>query len=162
MTIETLSAIAPIATLFGVLLAVRQLRLTKQQANTTFEDQLAAEYRQLARLIPVPVFLGEQPPHDRCSEIREYIYNYIDLSNEQVFLRKIGRVRKNTWQYWQTGIESNLSKSMFRTLWEELKEKEPDLFTELQELEEKDFDSDPFTWRRNGFRIIACWLRGKG
>lgn len=160
MSLETLSTLAPIATFFGVLLAVRQLWLTKQQAITTFEDQLAAEYRQLARLIPVPVFMNEQPSSEESRNIREYIYNYIDLSNEQIFLRKIGRIRKNTWEYWQEGIKANLDRAMFKSLWNELKDKAPELFTELQELEKRNFVSDPFTWDRNILQIITSGLCG--
>ena len=91
---ELVETFAAVATSVGVFFVVWQLWQTKKQAVTSFEDQLASEYRLLARAIPASALLGEELENEKFLEAREYVYNYIDLSNEQVFLRQIGRVTK--------------------------------------------------------------------
>ncbi|OGP65349.1 MAG: hypothetical protein A3K22_05590 [Deltaproteobacteria bacterium RBG_16_42_7] len=142
--IETSAAVATSAAVF---FAAWQLRQTKKQAVTSFEDQLASEYRLLARTIPASALLGEELENDKFTEARECIYNYIDLSNEQVFLRHVGRVSRKTWEYWREGIKSNLSKPVFARVWDEVKQSVPESFQELQRLEREGFSSDPKGWR---------------
>lgn len=55
---DVITAISSLFTAVGVLLAFRQLQLAKRQALTTFEDQMAAQYRELIRRIPVKALLG--------------------------------------------------------------------------------------------------------
>lgn len=43
----------------SILVATWQLRITSQQALTTFEDSLAHEYRDLAARLPTKALLGE-------------------------------------------------------------------------------------------------------
>ncbi len=143
---DLIETCAYIATSIGVFFVAWQLWQTKNQAVTSFEDQLASEYRKLAMEIPVSVLLGQKLEGDKFLKIREPIYNYIDLSNEQVFLRQIGRVSKKTWEYWREGIESNLSRQAFAQVWNEVKEAVPESFQELRRLERESFASDPRRW----------------
>ncbi len=136
---ELINTLALLATSVGVLFAGWQLWQTKKQAITSFEDQLTKEYRQLIREIPVSALFGQELPDDNYLEVREYIYNYIDLSNEQVFLHKIGRVSKDSWEYWRDGIRSNLSLPVFNRVWNEVKKEVPKSFQELRELEQDNF-----------------------
>ena len=108
---------------------------------------MASEYRKLAREIPVSALLGQKLQDDNYLKAREYIYNYIDLTNEQVFLRHIGRVSKKTWEYWREGIKSNFSRQVFAQVWNEVKEADPEIFQELCRLEREAFASDPRQWR---------------
>lgn len=144
---ELVETFAAVATSVGVFFVVWQLWQTKKQAVTLFEDQLASEYRLLARAIPASALLGEELENDKFLEAREYVYNYIDLSNEQVFLRQIGRVSKRTWEYWREGIKSNLSRPVFARVWAEVKKSVPESFQELRRLEREGFSSDPKRWR---------------
>ena len=72
---DFLDTAANLATTVGIFLAVWQLWRTKQQAITSFEDQLAREYRQLARKIPVAALLGQELPEETFEKVREEIYN---------------------------------------------------------------------------------------
>lgn len=144
---EIIELSAAVATSTGVFFVVWQLWQTKKLALTSFEDQVACEYRLIARDIPASALLGKElQSDDERNKAREGIYNYIDLSNEQVFLRKIGRVSTETWEYWRDGIKSNLARPFFDKIWREVKEASPQYFQELCRLEREGFSSDPKRW----------------
>jgi hypothetical protein len=73
-------------------------------------------------------------------------YHYIDLSNEQVFLRQRKRISAATWLNWRDGIRSNLDRPAFARAWQEIKERSGN-FAELRRLEAEGFQSDPAEWR---------------
>ena len=132
----------------GVMLVFWQIWLTKKQATTSFEDSMAKEYRELAAKIPTKALLGEDLTEDEYKDTFDEFYHYIDLSNEEIFLRQQNRVTKETWKYWLDGIESNLSRPAFKRAWEEVKARNQDSFMELRRLEESSFQDDPLYWRR--------------
>lgn len=146
-----LNEFAPLATGFGVLLAAWAIWLRRSLAQSSFEDALAKEYRELIRAIPVDVLLGknfrEVAPGDKCESVRETIFNYLDLCNEQIYLRKKGRIRRSTWQEWAEGMSLNLKLPMFLEVWEEVKSTAPGMFSELQIAESEGFRTDPGFWR---------------
>ena len=139
--------IASIATAFGVIFAACQLWLSKRLAQVTFEDSLDQQYRNLAMQIPVDVLLGKNSPENNYSDIREIIFNYLDLCNEQVYLRKKKRVSETRWKEWSEGIEFNLRKPAFKEIWEEVKHEAPNEFTSLTVLEQNGFSLDPAKWK---------------
>lgn len=57
--VDWVQTVASVVTAIGVLIAGSQLRLTKKQAVTQFEDQPASQYRALARELPIEALLGE-------------------------------------------------------------------------------------------------------
>ena len=128
-----------------VFLTYRQVKLRKEQATTQFEDELSREYRELARELPVKALLGDELTDEEFKEEFPDLYYYVDLSNEQVFLRFEERVSKETWENWQDGIESNLNRPAFRMAWSEIKDRS-DTFQELRRLEQNDFQTDPAEW----------------
>jgi len=79
-------------------------------------------------------------------ETRELIYNYIDLCNEQVFLRKRNRISTDTWLDWCSGMKHNLNKIAFTEVWGEIKYEAASSFSFLEKLEETGFDTDPINW----------------
>jgi hypothetical protein len=139
------SAVGSIGTAIAVLVAAWQVRKSTQQACTDFEDELAQEYRQLTREMPVEVLLGSDIPDDEFEAAFGTLYHYLDLSNQQVFLRMNGRIRRSTWIDWRDGIRSNLSRPAFSRAWSQVKQKS-DNFHELRRLEAASFDADPRTW----------------
>ena len=150
--IDTLRIWAPIIQSGAVVVAVgtvfltyRQVKLRKEQATTQFEDELSREYRELARELPVKALLGDELTDEEFKEEFPDLYYYVDLSNEQVFLRFEERVSKETWENWQDGIESNLKRPAFRMAWNEIKDRS-DTFQELRRLEQNDFQTDPAEW----------------
>jgi len=81
------SAIGSIGTAVAVLVAACQVRKSTQQARTNFEDDLSREYRELARCIPVKAHLGQDLGEEEFEQAFPRLYQYIDLTNEQIFLR---------------------------------------------------------------------------
>jgi hypothetical protein len=103
------SALAAVVSACGVFLAFWQLKLMKRVADMQFEDNLAREYRELAGRMPTKAMLGDKLEPDEYQKALEQLIHYIDLSNEQVFLRQCGRISTPTWVSWRDGIQSNLS-----------------------------------------------------
>ena len=130
---EWISAIANCVMVIGVLLVFFQIRLAKQQATTSFEDTMAKEYRELAAKIPTKVLLGEDLTEEEYRDTFDEFYHYVDLSNEEAFLWKRGRISAETWTYWLDGIRSNLSMPSFKRAWTEIKGKDQKSFRELRE-----------------------------
>lgn len=86
------SALAAVAAAVGVWYARSQLAMTQKIAQMQFEDSLSKEYRELAHRIPPKALLGEHLNDQEQEQIFDEIFRYIDLSNEQVNLRKRGRI----------------------------------------------------------------------
>jgi len=141
-----LNLIVSLATMFGVLIAAIQLRASSKIAQAQFEDSIDQQYRDLARGIPVDALIGKSVLDSQKDMTRELIYNYLDLSNEQIFLRKKKRVKKDTWADWCAGMEANLSKPEFEKVWLEIKTHSPKTFTFLEKLENDSFKGDPAKW----------------
>jgi hypothetical protein len=144
---DTLQSIAAVGTAVGVAFAGWQLWLTHQQATTSFEDSVAREYRSIAHRLPVRALLGDMLAEEQFHEALDEFYHYVDLSNEQAFLRSQSRVSLDTWLNWREGISTNLSKPAFNQAWEHIKSKAPESFHELRRLEKEKFSVDPKDWR---------------
>lgn len=140
------TAVGSIATALAVLVAAWQLRRGTFQARTNFEDDLSREYRELARSIPVKVHLGEELTPDEFEQAFPRLHQYLDLTNEQIFLRINGRISKATWLNWREGIESNLGRPAFAQAWVRVKKATTESFTELRRLEASRFSEDPRIW----------------
>ena len=153
MNWNALAAIATAAAVIvgaaGFVATVRQIRMAARQERTRWEDELTREYREIVKALPLPVRLNE-PVQDGDIEkdIRTFL-NYFDLSNQQVLLRKIGRVSRDTWKEWRAGIKGSLqSGTAFARAWDIIKQRSPDMFAELKELGAMKADADPAGWRR--------------
>jgi len=144
--IEWVSAVATAITAIGVVFAFQQLRVSKKIAQAQFEDGLAKEYRDLASSIPTKALLGEILSETEYADSFDEMYRYVDLTNEQVSLRQRGRITKNVWWFWLSGIKSNLRLPAFYRAWTEIKSK-TDSFAELRRLEGENFETDPYKWK---------------
>jgi hypothetical protein len=140
------NTIAAIATAIGVAVATWQIRESRKLSQSSFEDSLDQQYRQLAHGIPVDALIGKNVDRSVEGETRELIYNYLDLCNEQTFLRKKNRIVKDTWCDWCSGIKSHLDKPAFKAVWDEVKMESPGAFSFLEKLESEGFINDPRTW----------------
>jgi hypothetical protein len=137
--------IASLATAIGVCIAAWQIWESRRLSQTAFEDGLDQQFRQLAMDIPVDALIGRQIK-DKKDELREIIYNYLDLCNEQTYLRQKKRISKSRWKEWNDGIAENLSKPAFKEVWDEIKGSAPNTFTALERLEDTEFKIDPAQW----------------
>ena len=131
-----LTALGALATAAAVFIAVRQLRVAKEQARTAFEDDLSREYRATVGELPPQAFYMKGPEFTADDKAMRAFYRYIDLSNEQLFLAQLGRVNPETVEQWQDGIRGNLEKlPAFRSAWAEIAERVPeDFFEDLRGL----------------------------
>ena len=80
--------VASLATAIGVCIAAWQIWQSRKLAQTSFEDGLDQQYRKLAMDIPVDALIGKPVNDDKKADVREIIFNYLDLCNEQAYLRK--------------------------------------------------------------------------
>lgn len=141
------TAIAAIATAISAIGAAWTLREMRAIAQGSFEDSFDQQYRELARGIPVDALIGKNVVPEMKNETRELVYNYLDLSSEQAYMRMTGRVRRATWNSWSLGIKANLEKVEFAKVWEEVYLHSPDTFTYLARLVKDDFKTDPKSWK---------------
>jgi hypothetical protein len=94
--IETLAALANIATAAAVVVGAWQLVLVHRLSVTNFENTFSKEYRELAAKLPTKALLGEEFTDDEHAKHFDEMYHYFDLCNEQAFLRSLGsRFRQN-------------------------------------------------------------------
>ena len=152
---EGWSAIGSAATAVTVAFTALQIALSRRHERTEFEDGLVKEYRELLAILPPEVLL-QLPEADDPELVRKHLpvyYRYFDLCNEQIFLRQKGRVRKDTWREWRSGIVENLERSGFRAAWA-LVEKQTDSFAELRALRRK-CDVDPKSRRWESERKLT-------
>lgn len=131
------------ATAVGVLFGAAQLLLSRSQSRTAFEDGLSSQYRQMIKPGLSDALLRDLGPEDR--ELIARFYEYLDLCNEQVFLRMQGRVCRRTWQEWREGIQSNLGRGAIKDAWSTAHESLSD-FDELRLLHDSGYSSDPRGW----------------
>jgi len=140
-TIQNIAIIGTaIATIIGIIIALKQFK-------TNFEDSLSKEYRTIIKEIPIEALLGKELNENKFQDALPAFYSYIDLSNEEVFLRQNGRVSNKTWKDWKEGIQSNLKRPAFKKAWEHIKANDPKIFSELRKLENPKYDDDPKKWK---------------
>jgi hypothetical protein len=142
------TAVAAVAAAAGFLATVRQIKAAARQDRTEWEDELTREYRQIVRQLPLSARLNGQMQDGDIEKFLSIFLDYFDLSNQQVFLRKIGRVSRDTWKEWRLGIKGALQAGPFAAAWNIIKQRNPDLFAELKALEATGFDADPAGWKR--------------
>jgi len=82
----------------------------------------------------------------RCGGGARAFYRYIDLTNQEVFLRSQRRIRPETWASWREGIAHHLRRPAFKAAWDQIKAEAVDDFPELRRLEQGGFTNDPAGW----------------
>jgi hypothetical protein len=139
---DLLPEIASFATAIGVFVAAWQLWLAQRQGRTSFEDEFAREYRELAQHLPTKALLGQPLSEEEHREHFDEFYHYFDLCNEQVFLKQRGRISRKTWKFWCDGMASNLRRPAFKRAWIEIAAAANSDFSELRSVFPPDI-SDP-------------------
>lgn len=143
-----MNIIIPLATMVGVIIAIIQIWQFHSHIITTFEDSFAKEYRELSRLFPACVLLGNDITKEETNDLFDEFFSYFDLSNEQIFLRQIGRIRNETWVFWCDGINSNFRKPAFQRAWKDFENTKTSEFSELRRLLKSNSKEDPKSWKR--------------
>jgi hypothetical protein len=96
--------------------------------------------------IPVGALLGAEAELPMRAELLGVFYRYIDLTNQQVFLRSQQRISAATWINWRDGIAHQLRRPAFAAAWTQIKRDAPEDFLELRQLEDSGFTDDPADW----------------
>lgn len=146
LVLQTISSLTGIATSTSMIIAYRQWRLATRHTQTTFEDALAREYRQVSHRLPLKALLGEQLDAAEWSATLATFYWYFDLTNEQVFLRRNGRLSEQTWHNWSDGIRTVMRLPAFERAWGEIKSRAPGTFADLRRFSDEGFAGDPAAW----------------
>lgn len=136
------TAIAAVIAAISLGVSAFQTRLSRRIAETAFEDSIDQQYRELAKEIPVDVLIDSCT--QVCTRTREVIFNYLDLCNQQVYLRAKGRISADRWADWCEGIQENLGKRAILSVWSEVRDKAS--FSYLHRLECEHFKVDPLRW----------------
>ncbi len=144
--LKEFSFLVPYATSLGVAIAMIQLWRTASQAVTTFEDSISKEYREITRRISYKALVGIEMTDNEKDDALNEIYNYMDLCNEQIFLRKTKRIRRSTWGDWQEGMRSNFGLPFFSEASDEILERLPTTFNELRRVRDSGYRTDPRKW----------------
>lgn len=143
---ELWSAVGSLATAVAVIVAAIQIWYATRQEKTEFEDSLAKEYREILGALPPSVLLQDPTAEQAADSHFVVLYRYLDLCNEQTFLRSKGRIRASTWTDWSLGIRSNLDKHGFKEAWLKVRGKS---FDDLNDLIANDYrDPRQRWWRR--------------
>lgn len=129
---ELIQGLAGVATAVAVVFAALDLRATKEQARTAFADRMSAQYREIARRLPIEALLGETLSDSKQDEALPNFYHYFDLSNEQAYFHEKGRISPETWNEWKEGIRQNLRRPAFLRAWREVTRRAPESFDELK------------------------------
>ena len=108
-----------------------------------FEDSINKEYRDIIQRIPYKALIGEEIFSSEANAVHNEVYNYMDLCNEQIYLRMSNRVSKKTWNNWQEGMKTNFELKIFNDTLIEVFEKLPTNFSELQNVKALNFSTDP-------------------
>ena len=149
---EWIQTAATLGAAAGVWFAWRQIQLSQEQAVATFEEGFNTRYRAIARELPVQALLGENvAPEDLKSHLPVF-YQYVDLTNEEIRLRRDGTICDLTWHEWEEGIRWALSRPAFRAAWHEILDRTPDSFGELRRFEREDYRGDPKQWKHSDGR----------
>jgi hypothetical protein len=131
------TAFGALATAVSACMAWRQLRMLRKQAASTFEDRLTEQYRRIMERIPVDIWFGldlHELDKTNLEGCRGAIFSYIDLCNEQAFLRSKKKVSKEVWAEWEQGILQNMKLPAISSFWGQVKDKCPGSFQELRKI----------------------------
>jgi len=148
---EWISAIAAVVGVLGLLLVWWQLSLTKKITQLAFEDALEKEYRDLVAQIPTKALLDSDLDADQYRDTFDDFFQYFDLTNTQIILRRRNRIGLETWNSWRLGMKFNFSLPAFDRAWAEVAlrtdEQATEFFSELRRLHEDKFLTDPKHWK---------------
>lgn len=145
--VEFVANIVTIVTFVGIFVAYKHLKLTRDLAVANFENQLFMEYRRTIEKFPSSIMMGCEVNEDLMEELQDKFYSYVDLTNEQIYLRMSGKITHSTWIVWRDGIKYNLMLPAFKKSWDKVK-KSTSSFQELRRFENEGFMSDPISWNK--------------
>jgi hypothetical protein len=155
-----LGDIGALATAAGVVLVGVQLAFARRQQRTAFEDDLTREYRDIARTLPPEAFFDQLPDGVVSPDFSAHpaFLRYVDLCNQQAFLRARRRIGRRTWAEWAEGMRDNHARDAFRQAHEHLLTHMTESFADLRLLT-NDWAADPAWVAPGWWRAPAARFR---
>lgn len=133
LLLQSIASLTGIATSTSMIIAYRQLRLATRNTQVTFEDALAREFRQVSMRMPLKALIGQPLDDAEMEASLAAFYWYFDLTNEQLFLRRHGRISETVWRSWEEGIERAMRRPAFAAAWARITQGSDTTFNELRE-----------------------------
>jgi hypothetical protein len=122
--------------------------VARQQSHRAFENLYVQRFWTILDEFSDTATLSQDLTEWSNSD-RAVAVNYIRLCEDQLDMRRLGRVTHDTWEFWSSAIRGAMSQPAYVAL----RETEPEKFVELRKF--VDTGEDPFS----GNRFLA-WLGG--
>ena len=129
--------------LAGVLIAayavIVTLRGIRDQLRLSTFLEYTGRYSQIMDAVPFEardpyrVFDLESLPTDEREQVLGAVRKYVNLCSEELHLHELGRIDKETWEVWQTGIRDTMRTACFQKGWQMIR-REYDFNTGFQEM----------------------------
>ncbi|WP_327138193.1 hypothetical protein OG585_47070 (plasmid) [Streptomyces sp. NBC_01340] len=123
----------------------------------TIEDAYIARYRQILDRFPTEALVGIQGSALLAEDSQKAVRLYLRLCEDELELRQLGWVGRNTWQQWRPGIETQLKQWPVAEEWNPIRDgqRAPHQFELLRRLATTPH-YDPYQPTRLG-RIARIW-----
>ena len=130
---DTILVITNLATIVGVIVAIAMLIITVKSLNSSveqFNEQLqlnvftdyTKRYQEIMLSLPESVndddFSFYNLKENEKEKKLKYMRAYFDLCSEEYFLYGQGKIGKDTWHEWNSGIKYAFSKAAFIESWQ--------------------------------------------
>ena len=145
---QILSTLASVVTALAVVFAAGQLRVAREQSHRDFENLYVQRYWSLLDKFSVEATLDEAraaaTPADHAIAL-----NYMRLCEDQLDMRRLGRITNKTWSFWSAAIQESMSEASYV----KLRNDYPSSFGQIRMFVVR--GEDPF----KGNRLVA-WFGG--
>lgn len=114
-------AVAITAVAVAIYTIRREYENVASQLRYSYFADYAKRYSQIMEEMPADVFLpGDTDLIEMTEDHYKAMSRYFDLCCEEHFLNTKGRIDPSVWDDWKEGIETNMSKAVFKKAWKEM------------------------------------------
>jgi hypothetical protein len=131
---EVARGVAEVVVGLGLVIAVRQLTVTKRQSQSRFEAVIVDQYRSIVAQLPANALLGLPLDEQELTSHLRTFYRYFEFANQQAFLASQGVLNQQTWHKWQEGMEQHFRRPAFQQAWVRLAPQIDGNFEDLKNL----------------------------
>lgn len=108
---EAVTAIASLLTAFAVIFAALQVVLHNRQTHRDFESMYLQRFWKVSDL-KTEAEISYSDSKARAMDLAKHVY--LELSNDQVSLRELGRITDDTWAFWEEAIYEFCASESYR------------------------------------------------
>ncbi|MFI0404328.1 hypothetical protein [Actinomadura sp. 3N508] len=114
-----IASIAATVTAVGVFLAVVGLRQSQRQRIRVFEDFYVKRYWDIMDHFSLDILYG-RATSPLSENDGKAIFAYLLLCEDELDLRESGWISDATWRIWADGMRTQLGRSPFKDIWQEI------------------------------------------